>query len=118
MFGLIVLDLSHVPSQVIYLLTIMCAVIRFPEAVPLRKVAAPAISRALIKFFTVFGLTKVVQSDQGSNFMSRLFSQVLKQLSIQHNISSAYDPESQGLQHSLESLMESLKCSLSQTQRV
>ena len=89
-----------------YLLTIMCAATIFPEAVPLHKVTAPAISKALIKFFTVFGLPRVVQSDQGSNFMSRLFSQVLKQMSIQHNISSAYHPESQG---ALERFHQTLK---------
>ncbi len=43
-----------------YLLTIMCAATRFPEAVPLRKVTAPAISRALVRFFTVFGLPRVI----------------------------------------------------------
>lgn len=36
-----------------YLLTIMCAATRFPEAVPLRKITASAISKALIKFFSV-----------------------------------------------------------------
>ena len=63
-----------------YLLTIMCTATRYPEAVPLRRIT---VSKALIKF-TVFGLPRVVQTDQGSNFMSRVFSQVLKQLSIQH----------------------------------
>ncbi len=92
-----------------YLLTIMCAATRFPEAVPLRKVTAPAISRALVRFFTVFGLPRVVQSDQGSNYMSRLFSQVLKQLSIQHSTSSAYHPESQG---ALERFHQTLKTML------
>ncbi|XP_073721213.1 uncharacterized protein [Misgurnus anguillicaudatus] len=92
-----------------FLLTIMCAATRFPEAVPLRRITAPAISKALIKFFTLFGLPKVVQSDQGSNFVSRLFSQVLKQLSIQHNISSAYHPESQG---ALERFHQTLKTML------
>ena len=53
-----------------YLLTIMCASTRFPEAVPLRNITAPTITKALVKFFSVFGLPRVVQSDQGSNFMS------------------------------------------------
>nr|XP_043872779.1 uncharacterized protein LOC122761638 isoform X1 [Solea senegalensis] len=51
-----------------FLLTVMCVTTRFPEAIPLRKITAPAITRALIKFFTMFGLPKVVQTDQGSNF--------------------------------------------------
>ncbi len=60
-------------------------------------------------FFTVFGLPRVVQSDQESNFMSRLFSQVLRQLSIRHSTSSAYHPESQG---ALERLQQTLKTML------
>ena len=79
-----------------YLLTIMCASTRFPEAIPLRNIKSPQISKALIKFFTVFGLPKSLQSDQGSNFLSKNFQQILQQLDIKHQVSSAYHPESQG----------------------
>ena len=92
-----------------YLLTIMCTATRFPEAIPLRRITASAISKALIKFFTVFGLPRIIQSDQGSNFMSRVFSQVLQQLSSEHQTSSAYHPESQG---ALERFHQTLKTML------
>ena len=77
-----------------FLVTIMCVSTRYPEAIPLRRITAPVVSKALIKFFTTFGLPKVVQTDQGSNFLSRLFKQVLKTLSITHRVSSAYHPVS------------------------
>ncbi len=48
-----------------YLLTIMCTSTRFPEAVPLRKITANVVTRALTKFFTTFGLPRTVQTDQG-----------------------------------------------------
>ena len=51
-----------------YLLTIMCALTRFREAVPLRNIRTPTIVKQLIKFFTLVGLPKTVQSDQGFNF--------------------------------------------------
>ena len=79
-----------------FLLTIMCTATRFPEAIPLRSITAPAVVKALVKFFSTFGLPRKVQSDQGSNFMSRVFAQVMKQLNITHVCSSAYHPESQG----------------------
>ena len=60
-----------------YLLTVMCASTRFPEAIPLRNISAKTIVKALIKFFTLVGLPKSIQSDQGSNFMSGLFQQVM-----------------------------------------
>jgi len=46
--------------------------------------------------FLLFGLPQAIQSDQGSNFMSGLFQQVLHQLGIQQFKSSAYHPQSQG----------------------
>ena len=57
-----------------YLLTIMCASTRFPEAIPRRNIKTKNIVKALVRFFTFVGLPKSVQSDQGSNFMSGIFS--------------------------------------------
>lgn len=79
-----------------YILSIMCTATRFPEAVPLRSIKAPVIIRELIKFCTMFGLPRVLQTDQGTNFTSRLFTQTLAQLGIKHVLSSAYHPQSQG----------------------
>ena len=89
-----------------FLLTIMCASTRFPEAIPLRNIKAKTIVRALIKFFTLVGLPKSIQSDQGSNFMSGLFQQVMSELNIEQYKSSAYHPESQG---ALERFHQTLK---------
>jgi len=74
----------------------MCASTRFPEAIPLRNIKAKRIVSALIKFFTMVGLPRSSQSDQGSNFMSGLFQQVMHQLGIKQFKSSAYNPVSQG----------------------
>ena len=89
-----------------YLLTVMCASTRFPEAIPLRNISAKTIVKALIKFFTLVGLPKSIQSDQGSNFMSGLFQQVIDELGIKQYRSSAYHPESQG---ALERFHQTLK---------
>ena len=89
-----------------YLLTIMCASTRFPEAIPLRNISSKTICKALIKFFTIFGLPRSLQSDQGSNFMARTFQQVMYQLGIKQHTSSAYHPESQG---ALERFHQTLK---------
>ena len=39
-----------------YLLTIMCTTTRFPEAIPLRKISAPAIVKALSKHLEISGV--------------------------------------------------------------
>ena len=79
-----------------FLLTIMYVATRYPEAIPLRRITSPSVVKALIKFFSTFGLPKIVQTDQGTNFLSGIFKQVLASLSITHRTSSAYHPESQG----------------------
>ena len=79
-----------------YLLTVMCQATRYPAFYPLNTISAKSVVRALSKVISVFGIPKVIQSDQGSNFTSRLFAQVLQQLHIKHNKSSAYHPQSQG----------------------
>ena len=74
----------------------MCTSKRFPEAIPFRNIKAKTIVKALIKFFTLVGLPKSIQSDQGSNSMSGVFQQVMYELGIHQYKSSAYYPQSQG----------------------
>ena len=92
-----------------FLLTTMDVSTRFPEAVPLRRITAKNVVEALVQFFTRYGLSREVQMDQGSNFMSGVFKQVLKQLGIKQLKSSAYHPESQG---ALERYYQTLKTML------
>ena len=109
-FSHIIIDcvgpLPKTKSQNEYLLTIMCSSTRFPEAIPLRSIKTNTILKALIKFFTIFGLPKSIQSDQGTNFMAHAFQQVMNQLGIKQYKSSAYHPESQG---ALERFHQTLK---------
>ena len=92
-----------------FLLTIMCCATRYPEAIPLRRITAKAVIKALIKFLSTFGLPKVLQTDQGSNFTLQLFRNVLKTLAVTHKVSSAYHAESQG---ALERWHQTLKSML------
>ena len=89
-----------------FLITIVRASTRFPEAIPMRNIKVKTIVRALINFFTLVGLPKSIQSDQGSNFMSGLFQQVMSELNFEQYKSSAYHPESQG---ALERFYQTLK---------
>ncbi|XP_062287781.1 uncharacterized protein LOC133992986 [Scomber scombrus] len=78
-----------------YLLTVMCQSTRYPAAYPLRSISAKSVVKALTQFISVFGIRKIVQRDQGSNFTSRLFAQILEQLHIKRNKATAYHPQSQ-----------------------
>ncbi len=65
-----------------YLLTIMCQTTRFPAAYPLRSITTKTVLKALTQFIALFGIPKIIQTDQGSNFTSKLFAQILKQLHV------------------------------------
>ena len=98
--------LPRTKSRHQFLLTIMDLSTRFPEAIPLRRITAKVVVETLMQFFISYGLPKEVQSDQGSNFMSGVFQQVLCELGIKQVISSAYHPQSQG---ALERYHQTLK---------
>ena len=59
-----------------YLLTIICRATRSPEAFPLRNIKTSQIVESHVKFFSFVGLPTLIQSDQGSNFMSNVMQQV------------------------------------------
>ena len=92
-----------------YLLTLMCTTTRYPEAIPLRNISTKTIVKALLKYFTNFGIPKEIQSDRGSNFTSDLFRGILRELGVKQTLSSAYHPESQG---ALERWHQTLKSML------
>lgn len=52
--------------------------------------------KALSQFMSISGILRVIQHDQGSNLSSHLFEDMLKQLRIKHNKSTAYHSQSQG----------------------
>ena len=79
-----------------YLLTIMDQTTRYPEAVPLRSIHAKVVLKALLNFFSKFGLPQVIQTDRGTNFTSNLFNQTMTEWGVKHVVSSAYHPQSQG----------------------
>lgn len=64
--------------------------------------------KTLVRFFSLFGIPRVVQSDQGSNFMSKVFQQVMQKLGTTHFPSSAYHPESQGALEWFHSTLKSM----------
>ena len=72
--------------------TIMCSTTQFPEAILLRNIKARTVSNALAKIFTLFDLPKVVRSDQGSNFMSGIFQQIMHELGVRQINFSVYHP--------------------------
>ena len=76
---------------------------------PIRNFSSKLVVRELIKFFTHFGLPKVIQTDNRSNFTNKVFENNMKLLGICHVTSTSYHPESQG---SVERFHQTLKAML------
>lgn len=81
-----------------YVLMIIDYVSKFPFAIPLRQITAPAVARALVeKVFTTFGVPQKIISDRGQPFISKLQLAILKLLGITPAFTSPYHPSSNGL---------------------
>jgi len=101
-----------------YLLTFQDELSKFTIAIPLRQQDAMTIARAFVEEIVLkFGIPQVLLTDQGSNFLSELFSNVCKLLRVKRVKTSAYHPASNGaLERSHRVLVEYLRCYILENQ--
>ncbi len=79
-----------------YLLTYVCLATRWPEAVPLRNITARSVVEGLWSIFSRTSIPKLILSDQGSQFCSKLMREFSRWLGIERIRTSPYLPESNG----------------------
>jgi len=97
-----------------YLFTIIDRTSRWLEAVPLATMDAEACADALINTWVArYGVPAAVTSDQGTQFTSALWGHACKALGTQHNTTTAYHPQSNGMVERVHrQLKEALKARL------
>ncbi|XP_065928583.1 uncharacterized protein [Magallana gigas] len=69
---------------------------KYPEAIPLRSQDAEVVAEAMMEVFTRRGVPKEILSDQGTNFMSSLITELCKLLSIRKLNNTPYHPQANG----------------------
>ena len=79
-----------------YILTMMCLYTKYPEAIPLRRVDNQTVLDAMFEVFSRHGLPKVLLTDQGSVFTSKLTRLMCKTFEIHKVQTSPYHPQSDG----------------------
>ena len=79
-----------------YILTMMCLFTKYPEAIPLKRVDTETVLDAMVEIFSRHGLPKIILTDQGSVFMSKLTSQLWETLGVHKVRTSPYHPQSDG----------------------
>lgn len=80
-----------------YILTLVDYATRYPEAVALKNQEAETVAEALMGIFSRVGIPEEMLSDQGSNFMSSLMTEVCRLLKVKKMVSSVYHPQANGL---------------------
>ena len=93
-----------------YLLTMIDRFSRWPTAVPLKDITTETVVNAFAHgWISSFGIPQIITTDRGSQFMSAVWTQLLETWGIQHNTTTAYHPEANGM---VERLHRRLKESL------
>jgi cleavage and polyadenylation specificity factor subunit 1 len=93
-----------------FMLTMMDRETRWIEVAPLRTVTAETVARAFYQYWVArYGVPEVIVTDQGAQFESDLFQDLMKCLSVKHRHTTPYHPQANGL---IERLHSTLKASL------
>ncbi|XP_015109332.1 uncharacterized protein LOC107036105 [Diachasma alloeum] len=80
-----------------HILTIQDNFSKHCTAVPLKDIKAHTIAHALAtKYVALYGCPKIILSDKGTSFLSKLFNQLGKVLRFHHITTSGYRPQSNG----------------------
>ncbi|XP_065939370.1 uncharacterized protein [Magallana gigas] len=80
-----------------YILVMCDYATKYPEAIPLRSQDAEVVAEAMMEVFTRLGVPKEILSDQGTNFMSSLITELCKLLSIRKLNTTPYHSQANGL---------------------
>ncbi|KAK3729695.1 hypothetical protein QZH41_004571 [Actinostola sp. cb2023] len=91
-----------------YILTIVDYATRYPEAIPLRTTSSKVIADALIQFFSRVGIPEELVSDQRSNFIGKLMTELYENLGITKIKTSVYHPEGNGLVERFHSTLKAM----------
>ena len=94
-----------------YLPVVMDYFTKWADAIPLRDQKATTIADAVVKICSSFGMPDILHFDQGRNFESTLFHQVLQAFGIHKTRTTAYHPQGDGMVERFNrSLLQLLRC--------
>ena len=95
-----------------YVLTFQDELSKYTLAIPIAHQDAMTIAKVFVEEVILkFGIPQMILTDQGSNFLSEIFTNVCKLLRIKKIKCTAYHPQSNGaLERTHRVLVECLRC--------
>ena len=70
---------------------------KYPWAKPIRSKTAKEIAEVLKEYICIFGAPKTIVSDNGTEFNNELVDTMLKNIGVEHRVTSSYNPRANGL---------------------
>lgn len=93
-----------------YLVTIIDRATRWPEAFPVENITAETVAKVIYEgWISRFGCPERITCDQGRQFESELFKNIMKRMGIEKIRTTAYHPQANGI---IERWHRTLKASL------
>lgn len=97
-----------------FILTIVDDATRYPEAFALKSCDAESVANALIELFSRVGIPKVILTDQGTNFTSKLIKELFTLLKVKGVTISPYHPQANGKTERFNGTLKSMLRSFAQ----
>lgn len=93
-----------------YIITLSDYFSKWPEAAPLQTKSAEGVANFLFNTFCRHGWPKIVQSDQGREFVNEINTRLFQLTDVKQCVSSAYHPQTNGLDERFnQTLINTLK---------
>ena len=93
-----------------YIITLCDYFSKWPEAMPLKSKCAEGVADFLFQVFCRHGWPKIIQSDQGREFINEVNDHLFQSTNLKHCVSSAYHPQTNGLDERFnQTLVNTLK---------
>jgi len=91
-----IMDLGQAPLR--WALTIIDQHSRYIQVIPLKDITASRVHRAFLdNWVTYFGPPRVIQSDNGRQFIAHVFAELVEILRTTHHFTIRYHPQANGL---------------------
>lgn len=90
-------DLPESEAGFKHILIMVDVATRFVVTKPLRDKSMESVARAMYEVFALFGPPKIMQSDNGTEFVNEAMKKLAKAAGVDHRLVAAYNPRANGI---------------------